>query len=95
MAELLPMTENESELLNILKKRCLVISPENAVSRKVWQSILAVCDIFCLVPTLVSMYKDPEIVAVMLKRLIQLGYVREFTGDNEFPCFVPKGFWLE
>lgn len=94
MTEPNAITEGESALLTILKQRCLIISKENMVTHKAWKSILAVCDIFCLIPTLELLYKDPTMVAVILKRLIQLGYVREFTNDKEFPCFVPKGFWI-
>jgi len=86
------LTADEQRLLyGILWKQCEEICPHNdSVPEYLWESILAVTDIFCLTPTLFDVF-EPERAVEILRSLQTKGFVFVYDVNNRL-SFVPLGW---
>lgn len=88
---------NEDEIFikyEVLDKQCAKICPSGQVTHQLFESILAVCDIFSLTRYLSERF-TPEEAAKHLQGLVDRGFVKVFAL-NEYTThsFVPMG-WFE
>lgn len=87
-------SKEEAALYRILKEQCYKIwAEEDALPEKLVPSILIVCDIFCLIPHLEKIDREPESIVVTMRSLIKKGYVKKLRFPAGSPAFVPMGFW--
>lgn len=84
-------TREEEVIYEVLRNQCKRICDYGEVHHNTWESILAVCDIFCLTKHLAPIC-EPEDAVKHLRELIRKGFVKVFYNEHKMMCYVPSGW---
>lgn len=87
------LTPEEINVYSILKAQCARICPPDQVTHRLKESILAVCNVIALVPHLADSGISAEECVVIMRSLINKGFVKEFENRDQTLSFVPMGYW--